>query len=170
MKRIPSIVVLATFVIFLGMSAAFPTVGQDSAPKPAGQLVLFADTAVFADPSSPDNCTLKNRFKRGEFVGFRLYAVDGGTNKPDDSAKVVVHISSGGKTYDLPALFRGEPHKNEKGGAMPIRPNMWTAKWLVPEDAPTGTVHYSATATDQYGRTAQWTPPGGQPSFVTIVE
>ncbi len=170
MNRTSSIVAVTTLGIFLGMSATFPVAGQESEPKPAGQLVLFADTAVFADPSNPTNCTLKNRFKRGEYVGFRLYAVDGGTNKPDDSAKVVVHITSGGKTYDLPALFRGEPHKNEKGMNMPIRPNMWTAKWLVPLDAPTGTVHYSATATDKYGRMAEWTPPGGQPSFVTIVE
>ena len=53
---------------------------------------------------------------------------------------------------------------------MPIRPGMWTAKWTVPQDAPTGTVHYSATATDKYGRTAEWTPKGGEPSWVTIVQ
>ena len=47
----------------------------------------------------------------------------------------------------------------------------WTfQKWTVPQDAPTGTVQYSATATDKYGRTAEWTPPGGQPSYVTIVQ
>ena len=97
--------------------------------KPVGQLVLFADTAVFADPASPENCTLRNRFKAGDNVGFRLYAVDGGTNKPEESATVVVHITSGGKKYDLPALYRAVPHKNEKGVDMPIRPGMWTAKW-----------------------------------------
>ena len=36
--------------------------------------------------------------------------------------------------------------------------------------APTGTVHYSATAKDKYGRTAEWTPQGGEPSWVTIVQ
>jgi hypothetical protein len=173
MKRTTSIAALGAFAIFLGTLPAMPVAGQDSATKPVGQLVLFADTAVFADPTkppSPDNCTLRNRFKKGDIVGFRLYAVDGGTDKSEDSAKVVVHISTGGKTYDLPALFRGLAQKNEVGGNMPIRPGMWTAKWRVPGDAPTGTVHYSATATDKYGRMTEWKPQGGEPSFVTIVE
>jgi hypothetical protein len=113
-----------------------PAAAQESTPKPAGQLILFADTAVFAEPANPGNCTLRNRFKRGDNVGFRLYAVDGGTNKPEDSATVVVHINFGGKKYDLTALYRAIPHKNEKGANMPIRPGMWTAKWVVPEDAP----------------------------------
>jgi hypothetical protein len=170
MRKTHSIVALTTLGIFLGMSAALPVAAQESAAKPVGQLVLFADTAVFADPANPENCTLRNRFKRGNNVGFRLYAVDGGTNKPEESATVVVHISSGGKKYDLTAKYRAIPQKNEKGMNMPIRPGMWTAKWLVPDDAPTGTVKYSATATDKYGRTAEWTPPGGEPSFVTIVQ
>jgi len=170
MKRRYPVVVLMTSGIFMGMLATLPMAGQESGPKPVGQLVLFADTAVFADPASPENCTLRNRFKRGDNVGFRLYAVDGGTNKPEESATVVVHISFGGKKYELPAKYRAIPQKNEKGGNMPIRPGMWTSKWVVPDDAPTGTVQYSATATDKYGRTAEWTPPGGQPSFVTIVQ
>jgi hypothetical protein len=170
MKRTSSLVVLTTLGIFLGMLAAFPLAGQESGSKPVGQLVLFADTAVFADPASPENCTLRNRFKRGDNVGFRLYAVDGGSDKPEESATVVVHITSGGKTYDLTALYRAVPHKNDKGMNMPIRQGMWTAKWLVPDDAPTGTVKYSASATDKYGRTTEWTPPGGQPSFLTIVQ
>jgi hypothetical protein len=170
MKKTTLIVVLTTFVVLLGMLAASPMAAQEAAAKPAGQLILFADTAVFAQPLNPENCSLRNRFKRGDFVGFRLYAVDGGTNKPEESATVVVHITSGGKTIDLPALYRAIPHKSEIGRDMPIRPGMWTAKWTVPQDAPTGTVQYSATATDKYGRTAEWTPKGGQPSWVTIVQ
>jgi hypothetical protein len=171
MRKIPFIVVLlAALGIFTGMLAALPIAAQESPAKSVGQLVLFADTAVFADPASPENCTLRNRFKAGDNVGFRLYAVDGGTNKPEESAQVVVHVTSGGKTYDLPALYRALPHKNEKGMDMPIRPGMWTAKWAVPQDAPTGVVKYSASATDKYGRTAEWTAKGGQPSWVTIVQ
>jgi hypothetical protein len=82
----------------------------------------------------------------------------------------VVHIAFGGKKYVLPAKYRAIPQKNEKGMNMPIRPGMWTAKWVVPDDAPTGTVQYSATATDKYGRKAEWTPKGGEPSWVTIVQ
>jgi len=168
MKKIPLIVTLSAFGMLAGLMATLPAVAQDS--KPAGKLILFADTDVFAVPTSPENCTLRNRFKHGENVGFRLYAIDGGTGKAEESSKVVVHITTGGKTYDLPAKYRGIPQKNESGMDQPIRPGMWTTKWTVPADAPTGTVQYSATATDKYGRTAEWTPPGGQPSFVTIVE
>jgi hypothetical protein len=170
MTRTLSAVLLTTFGIFMGTLAALPMAGQGSGPQPVGKLILFADTAVFANPAAPDNCTLKNRFKRGDNVGFRLYAVDGGTNASEDSAKVVLHIEHGGKTYDLPAKFRGIQQTNEAGMKMPIRPGMWTAKWVVPNDAPTGTVRYYATATDKYGRTAEWKPQGGEPSFVTIVE
>jgi hypothetical protein len=170
MKTIPSIAKLTTLGIFLGMLAALPLAAQESASKPVGHLLLFADTAVFAQPTNPENCTLRNRFKRGDNVGFRLYAVDGGTDKPEESATVVVHIAFGGKKYELPAKYRAIPQKNEKGMNMPIRPGMWTAKWVVPDDAPTGTVQYSATATDKYGRKAEWTPKGGEPSWVTIVQ
>jgi hypothetical protein len=145
MKKPVFIAVLTTFGMLLGMTSTLRLAAQDSAAKPTGQLVLFADTAVFADPASPEN-------------------------KPEESAQVTVHITSGGKTYDLPALYRAVPHKNEKGMDMPIRPGMWTAKWAVPQDAATGVVKYSATATDKYGRTAEWTAKGGQPSWVTIVQ
>jgi hypothetical protein len=170
MKTNLKIVPLIAFGIFMAMVTTSPVAGQDSASKPVGKLILFADTAVFANPASPENCTLRNRFKRGDNVGFRLYAVDGGTSHSEDSAKVVVHIDFGGKTYELPAKFRGIPQKNEKGVDQPLRPGMWTAKWVVPDDAPTGTVHYSATATDKYGRSVEWKPQGGEPSFVTIVQ
>ena len=170
MKKLSPIAVLTLLGIFLGMSATLPMAAQETGSKPVGQLILFADTAVFAQPQNPENCSLRNRFKRGDFVGFRFYAVDGGTNKPEESATVVLHITSGGKTYDLTALYRAVPHKSETGRDMPIRPGMWTAKWTVPQNAPTGIVHYSATATDKYGRTAEWTPKGGEPSWVTIVQ
>lgn len=170
MKRKPLTALLTTFGILAGVLAALPVFGQASKSQPAGKLILFADTAVFATPANPDNCTLRNRFKKGDAVGFRLYAVDGGTNQAEESAKVVVHIDSGGKTYDLPALYRGVQQKDDRGMNMPIHAGMWTAKWIVPADAPTGTVHYSATASDKYGRTTEWKPQGGEPSFVTIVQ
>lgn len=168
MKKMPLMVALSALGMVAGLLPSHGAAAQDS--KAAGKLVLFADTDVFADPNNPENCTLRNRFKHGENVGFRLYAVDGGSGKAEESATVIVHITTGGKSYDLPAKYRGVPQKNETGMNMPIRPGMWTAKWLVPDDAPTGTLQYSATAKDKFGRTAEWTPPGGKPSFVTIVQ
>jgi hypothetical protein len=170
MKRTPAFTVPAAFAILIGILATLPVVAQQTGKKPAGKLILFSDLAVFEPPGNPENCTVKNRFKRGDAVGFRLYAVDGGTGQPDVSAKIVVHINFGGKRYDLRALYRGIPQKNDKGATMPVHAGMWTAKWYVPGDAPTGTVEYSATATDKYGRMVEWTPPGGEPSFLTIVQ
>jgi hypothetical protein len=163
MKRTSSLVAFCAFGMLTGLAAA-----QGS--KPVGKLTLFADTDVFAGPTNPDNCTLRNRFKHGENVGFRLYAIDGGTSKTEESATVVVHITIGGRTYNVPAKYRGIAQKDETGVDMPIHPGMWTAKWTVPDDAPTGTVQYSATAKDKYGRIVEWTPPGDKRSFLTIVQ
>ena len=166
------IYLVTAIVTLVALSVILPqsiVIGQGS--QPSGKLVLFADIALFQPPPNPDNCIVKNRFKTGEPVGFRLYAVDGGTNQPEPSAQVVVHISHGGKTYDLPAVYRGIPQKNpEDGRPMAVHAGMWTAKWRVPSDAPTGMVHYTATAKDKYGRTAEWKPLGGEPSWVTIVQ
>ena len=170
MSRVPHVRVLTALAIFAGMLAMPFAAAQKKGSKVVGKLVLFSDLAVFEPPSNPENCTAKNRFKRGDAVGFRLYAVDGGSGQAEVSAKIVVHINSGGKSYDLPALYRGIPQKNDKGVTMPVHAGMWTVKWYVPDDAPTGTVHYSANARDKYGRTAEWTPPGGEPSFLTIVQ
>jgi hypothetical protein len=155
------------FALFMGLLATALMAGQGT--QPAGKLVLFADLNAFAAPTNPNPCTARNRFKKGELVGFRLFAIDGGTGAPEASAEITVHISSGGRTYDLPTLNRALPHKTPQGRDMPIHPGMWTAKWVVPDDAPTGTVDLTATARDQFGRTAEWKPLGGEPSFLTIV-
>jgi hypothetical protein len=169
MKPLYLVAVIVTLGVLLAIVPKSVVNGQGN--QPAGKLILWGDIAVFQPPPSPENCIVKNRFKRSEPVGFRLYALDGGTNQPEPSAQVVVHITHGGKTYDIPALYRGVPQKNpDGGGTMPVRANQWTAKWKVPTDAPTGTVHYSATARDKFGRTAEWTPQGGEPSWVTIVQ
>jgi hypothetical protein len=156
------------FALFMGLLATALMAGQ--AKQSAGKLVLFGDLNAFASPTNPDPCTAKSRYKKGETVGFRLFAVDGGTGEPEDSAEITVHISSGGRTYDLPAIFRGVPQKTPEGRDMPIRAGMWTTKWVVPDDAPTGTVNLSATARDKFGRTAEWKPLGGAPSFLTIAQ
>src|SRR2546428_1148072 len=105
-----------------------PQVGAQERP-PGGNLFLGGDFVVSQPPPHPENCTVKNRFKRGEPVGFRLYALDGGTNQPEPSSQVVVHIQHGGKTYDIPALYRRVPQKKpDGGGTMPVPAKQGTAK------------------------------------------
>jgi len=45
----------------------------------------------------------------------------------------------------------------------------WVAKWIVPNDAPTGIVHFTVTAKDKYGRTGEYTPFDVEASQLTIV-
>jgi hypothetical protein len=47
---------------------------------------------------------------------------------------------------------------------------LWTGFWTVPDDAPTGTVSYTVTATDPFGRTATFTPFSYSGSQLAIVE
>ena len=136
------------------------------APKPTtgkGSLIVFADLAKFAEMGQPDNCIMKNRYQKGEGVGWRITAVDGDSGNPETSAQVVVHLTYMGKTIDIPA----EPRM--LGGDKPYYPNIWTAKWVVPNDAPTGILRYTVTAKDKYGRNGTWTPFPYAPSLLTIV-
>src|SRR5438552_18398275 len=138
MKKTYYAITLIVAGISLGMLAASQVAGQ--ATQPVGKLILWGDIAVFQPPPNPENCTVKNRFKRGEPVGFRLYALDGGTNQPEPSAQVVVHITHGGKKYDVSALYSGVAQPNpDTGGKMPVLAYQWTATWIVPNAAPMGT-------------------------------
>src|SRR5712664_1318121 len=82
-----------------------PAQGQPPAPAPpaaqprhpSGQLVLWGDVALFDRPDAPDNCILTNRYKKGQRVGFRMTAIDGGTGEIENTAILVVHVRYAGK-------------------------------------------------------------------------
>ena len=48
--------------------AAKPDPRQPGGNVPGNRLVVFGDNAIFWGPGKPENCTLKNRYKRGEPV------------------------------------------------------------------------------------------------------
>ena len=48
--------------------------------------------------------------------------------------------------------------------------NLWTGSWTVPDDAPTGPIRYTVTATDRFGRTATFSPFINHVSQFTVVE
>lgn len=137
-------------------------VGQSASAQGAGKLVLFADMALFSGPNQPRNCFMMNRFKVGEPVGFRISAIDGATGQPAADAEVVVHLTYGGKTEDVPARYRGTGRGN-------LIPNLWSAKWMVPAGTPTGIVAVKVTAKDKSGRTAEWSPFPNAAGQLTIV-
>jgi hypothetical protein len=149
-----------------GQTASTPTPPppEPSATPPpmAGKLILYGDLVKFGERGAPDTCILKNRFERGEGVGFRMTAIDPLSGEYVDTAELVVHVTYAGKTEDVPMRYRGT-------GENP-RPGFWTGKWVVPEDAPTGIVKYTVTAKDDQGRTGEFQPFQIAPSELTIVE
>jgi len=156
-KHLPRLV-LALLLLFV---AASPMSGQQ-APAAGNQLILSGDLTFFFGPGVPRNCHLSNRYKRGEPVGFRMTAINPATGKRDRATQLVVHLTYGGKTIDIPMRDR----QNEK---QPER-EFFVAKWVVPDDAPLGVVRYNVTAKDPQGRTGEWKPFEVEASQLTIIE
>ena len=130
---------------------------------PSGKLVIWGDLASFDNPATvPTHCVLTNRFKRGQRVGFRMTAIDGGTGETENTATMVVHINYMGQTIDVPTRWRGVG--GFPAAEYPRQPSeMWTGVWVVPMDAQPGRLSYTVTATDRFGRTATFSP------FINVV-
>jgi hypothetical protein len=150
--------VLIVFVALLVVQSPATLAGQTA----GGNLIVYGDVTYFFGPGNPLNCALNSRFKRGEPVGFRVTALDPVTRARDRAATLVVHLTYGGKTIDLPMRDR----QNEK---QPER-TFWVVKWVVPADAPVGVVKYTVSAKDSQGRTGEFIPFDVQTSQITIVE
>ena len=178
MKRLT--VLAATMLVAMALAATVAGQGRgrgEPAAPPAkqaghgqGKLVIWGDLASFDKPgTAPMHCILTNRFKRGQYVGFRMTAIDGGTGETENTTTMVVHINYMGRTIDVPTRWRGV------GGfpadEYPRQPSeMWTGVWTVPADTPLGPVAYTVTATDRFGRTASFSPFINSASQFTIVE
>lgn len=141
------------------------------AGHPSGKLVVWGDVALFEKPGTPNNCILTNRFMKGQRVGFRMTAFDGGSGEVENTATLVAHVTYTGKTIDIPMRWRGAAGPAAPAPRGYLRPplELWTGFWTVPDDAPTGTVSYTVTATDRFGRTATFTPFSYETSQITIV-
>jgi hypothetical protein len=138
---------------------------------PSGKLVIWGDVVLFDRPDAPDNCILLNRFKKGQRVGFRMTAVDGGTGEVENTAVLVAHVAYAGRTVDAPMRFRGAagPTAPAPPGYLRSPFNLWTGSWTVPDDAPTGMISYTVTATDGFKRSATFSPFSAQASQLVIV-
>ena len=154
--RILLISAVLTTIVLLAAVAPIPTQAQ------ADHLVLYGDMAYFFGPGKPLNCTLNNRFKRGDPVGFRMTAINPATGKRDRATQLVVHLDYAGKTLDLPMRDRQTAQQPER--------EFWVLKWIVPADAPSGIVRFTVTAKDPEGRTGEWKPFEVETSQLTIVD
>jgi hypothetical protein len=156
--RICALSAAVLIVTILAAASPKPGVQQNSGER----LVLSGDLAYFFGPGKPLNCTLNNRYKKGDPVGFRMTAINPATGKRDRATQLVIHLTYGGKTIDVPMRDRQTAQQPER--------EFWVAKWIVPDDAPLGIVRYSVTAKDPQGRTGEWKPFEVEASQLTIVE
>ena len=156
---------LAIVVVALVGSTRGSAAVQNAPAPPAagsGKLIVYGDMALFQPPGHPENCILRNRFKRGEPVGFRIFVADPSTGAREESAVPVVHLAVAGRTIDVPMRYRATAQQPER--------QFWVAKWVVPQDTPVGVIRYTVTATDKYGRSGEFKPFEVQASQLTIVE
>jgi hypothetical protein len=160
MKPIYRYFALAVFVVLAPIMATSFLAGQT--PSSGGHLSVYGDTVYFFGLGKPDSCTMSNRFKRGQPVGFRMTVIDPATGKRDRTTQVVVHVTYNGKTVDIPMRDRQTEQQPER--------QFWVAKWIVPDDATTGIVRYTVTAKDSQGRTGEYKPFDVDLSQLTIVE
>jgi hypothetical protein len=159
-----SVTALALALVIAGFSAGSVMASQSAPQSPApgkGKLIVYGDLAIFLGPGKPMNCTLKNRYKRGDPVGFRMFVADPSTGNREESAQLVVHLNYAGKTVDIPMRYRATAQQPER--------QFWVAKWMVPDDAPSGIVRFTVTATDKYGRSGEFKPFEVEASQLTIV-
>jgi hypothetical protein len=149
--------------------AAPPPPPAAQAGHPSGKLVIWGDVVNFNAPGTPNQCVGQTRYKRGERIGFRMTAVDGGTGEVENTAVVVAHLTYAGKTIDVPMRWRGQGNYPMDQYLRAPR-EMWTGGWAVPADAVPGTLSYTVTATDRFGRTASFTPFAAIPSQLAIIQ
>jgi hypothetical protein len=148
------------FVATAAILVATPLAGQS--PTGGNRLVLHGDMTYFLGGGQPRNCFVSNRYQRGEPVGFRMTAINPETGTRDRATQLVVHLTYGGKTIDLPMRDRQTEAQPERAFSV--------VTWVVPEDAPLGVVRYTVTAKDPQGRTGEWAPFDVLASQLTIVD
>jgi hypothetical protein len=149
----------AALLVTAALVSGSPVAGQNQSGE---RLILSGDLVYFFGPGKPGNCTMSNQYKKGEPVGFRMTAINPATGKRDRATQLVVHLTYGGKTVDIPMRDRQTEQQPER--------DFFVAKWIVPDDAPTGVVRYSVTAKDPQGRTGEWKPFDVLASQLTIVQ
>jgi hypothetical protein len=143
---------------------------EPQAGHPTGKLIIWGDVASFDVPGTlPTHCILTNRFKRGQRMGFRMTAIDGGSGETENTAVLVAHVKYAGSTIDVPMRWRGQG--GFPAAEYPRQPSeMWTGVWVVPADAQPQALSYTVTATDRFGRTATFSPFINVVSQIAIVE
>ena len=151
-----ALVVLVGSALALVGAACQAAPAAPAAPAAAPKLFIAADM-VQGSKNIPDNlkasrsCVLTNRFQKNAEMVWRIRVGDpasGDLLGKDILTKVEVRLANG---VVLDAQYG--PHPKDPPGE-----SFWTTSWVVPKDAPSGTLSYTIIATDSKGRTGEWKP------------
>jgi hypothetical protein len=156
--------------------APAPAAPEVQPGHPAGQLIVWGDSALFDGRLNPENCILLSRFQRGMRMGFRMTAIDGGTGQTENTATLTGSLTytsrtKGKVTIEFPMRWRGAERRASWAPGY-LRPpvELWTGFWIVPEDAETGMIVYSISAVDRFGRKGSFRPFPDVGSQIYIVD
>ncbi len=160
--------VLSLILIVVAFSAACSSPSA-AAPTPstkaATNLILASDivTGSGGTVKAPSSCVLNNQYKRGSQVVFRVRVYDPVTGQPmdDKSLSGVTITLPDGQSFN--AKYGGHPAKT------PVD-YFWATSWVIPDNYPTGTFSYGATATGTDGRTGKFDPFNVTPSLLTVID
>jgi hypothetical protein len=157
-------------LVAAGCQAAAPA----AAPAPpAGatatdKLLISADVVqgsrnVPKDQAALKSCVLSSRFPRNSEIVWRVRVYDPRSGDLMDAAAltgVQVQLANG-KTVDLAYGAHPKDPPNEY---------YWASNWVVPKDAPTGTLRYQIMASAADGRTGHFEPFSVASSLPSITE
>jgi hypothetical protein len=143
-------------VLLAGACQSAPQAAPAAGAGPGAAKLFLAVDMVQGSKNVPADkkaisCTLSNRFARNSEMVWRMRVFDPGTGDLMDASaidKVQVKVADG---QTLDAVYGTHP-KDPPGEAF------WTASMVLPKDHPTGTLSYTATATDKTGRSGDWKP------------
>jgi hypothetical protein len=148
-------------------AAAFSLLGiAGGAQAQQSSKLFFEGDMVRGDqPGAPGPfCVLANQFKRLEKVVWRIRVLDGSGKSLDASGlkSLVVELPDGQKLEG-----RFAPHPPPRLG--PAQDHFWTARWIIPENYPSGTFAYKVVAVDQEGKAHTWEPFMRTPSQLQVI-
>jgi hypothetical protein len=153
---------LVRTALLLILSVGFSTGAQAQQSK-----LFFEGDIVRGDQEGAPGpgCVLTSQFKRLEKVIWRLRILDANGTPLDDKGlkSLVVEMPDGQK---LPARFGVHPPPR----IGPAVDYFWTARWIIPNEYPSGSFYYKVVATRTDGGTQTWEPFKSLPSRLTVLD
>jgi hypothetical protein len=163
LKRSWKLIMAAVLIGAIAMAAAAcsgsSSPSSTASPQAAKNLILSSDMVT----GGSGGCVLDNVYKPGDEVVFRIRVYDPATGDQMDNkalSSVTVSLPDG---QSFTANYGGHPSTN------PLD-HFWATSWVIPDNYPTGTITYAATATAVDGRTGTFDNFNVQPSLLTIVQ